>query len=144
MDIDSLILKARQQFDNVKPVDQDVLLGDEVVTVRFWPMSGPDWRNHTARFPMRDGVAFDQTLGYDIDSAVREYPKVYLVQGDDVVPVAGKFASICDVLTAPELNALALAVWGLNEYDPAQRLASAGKASKGGSRKKRSSPVSSE
>lgn len=142
-DIDALIAKARENFDTVKPVDQDVLLGDDVVTVRLWPLTGVAWRELVVNHPVRDGVQHDLALGYDLESVVRAYPRVYLVDGDEVTDVAARWAEVCDVLSAPDLKALSFAVWGLNEYDPSQKLAAAGKASKGGLRKKRSSPANS-
>lgn len=143
VDVDALIKKARDHFDTVKPVDQDVMFGDEKVTVRLWPVPGPAWRDLTAKHPWREGSTFDQALGYDLDGVLREYPRVYLVAGDEVTDVADRWADLCEALSGPDLKNLAFAVWGLNDYDPAQRLAAAGKASKAGSRKKRGSPSTS-
>lgn len=156
MDIAALVAKARESFDSVKPVDQPVLVGDEVVTARFWPIAGTAWRNLTAEHPPRPGVVMDQNLGYNLDAVTRNYPHVYLVQGDDVVKVSDPLPKkrpgdperrpwfeVVDVLSAPDLKNLASAVWGLNEYDPAKRLAQAGKASAGGRKRRPSSPASS-
>lgn len=149
MDVAALVAKARESFDTVQPVDQVVLLGDELVTVRFWPISGQEWRKVTAGLPPRGGVVQDMNLGYNLDAAVREYPSVYLVQGDDVVKVSDPeprkkptdpehrpWYDVVDALSAPDLKALASAVWGLCEYTPQKRLAAAGKASARGRKKK--------
>lgn len=143
IDVDALIAKQKAALDKVEPVTQDVLLGDEVVGVRFWPLSGVAWRDLTARHPWREDAQFDQSLGYNLDGVLRDYPRVYLVQGDTVTDVADKWAEIVDVLTGADLKNLGFAIWGLNEFDPQNRLATAGKASKGAQRKKRSSPASS-
>jgi hypothetical protein len=149
MDIAALVAKARESFDSVEPVDQDILMGDEVVTVRFWPVTGSAWRALTAEHPARPKVVMDQNLGYNLDAVTRSYPNVYLVQGDDVVKVSDPLPrklvtdpekrpwfDVVDSLSGPDLKNLASAVWGLNEYDPAKRLAHAGKASAGGRKKK--------
>lgn len=138
LDVQALIAAQKQKLDTVEPVTESVVLGDELVGVRFWPISGAAWRDLTARHPERADSQFDVALGYDLDGVLREYPRVYLVKGDEVQDVADSWADICGVLSAPELKKLAYVVWGLNEYDPAQRLAAAGKASAGSRRKKRS------
>lgn len=138
IDVQALIAAQKQKLDTVEPVTQEVLLGDDLVGVRLWPLSGVAWRDLTAKHPLREDSQFDQALGYDLDGVLRAYPRVYLVNGDDVQDVAGSWAEICGVLSAPDLKNLAYVIWGLNEYDPAQRLAAAGKASKGSRRKKRS------
>lgn len=143
VDIDALIAKARESFDTVEPVDQAVELGGELVTIRLWPLTGTEWRGLTAKHPPREGVVFDQNVGYNLPAVLAEYPKVYAVQGDDVVNVTDKWAGIVEVLSAPDLRNLESAVWGLNEFDPQKRLAAAGKVSAGGRKRKRSSPASS-
>lgn len=144
MDIDALIAKGRAELDTVSPTNQDVLLGGEIVTVRFWPLSGLEWRDLAARHPVREGSQRDLGLGYNLDALLPEYPKVFLVQGDSVENVADKWASICALLSPPDLNHLAVALWGMHEFDPGRRLEAAKKALKGKPLKKRSSPSSSE
>lgn len=143
MNVDELIAKAKESVDTVKPVDQEFLLGDEKVVARFWPVSGTDWRDLAAMHPWREGSQFDQALGYNLDAVLRVYPRVYLVQGDDVQDVSAKWASICELLSAPDLKNLAITLWGMHEFDPQRRMEAAGKASAGGRRKKRTSPASS-
>ena len=141
-DIDALIASAKQKLDTVKPVDQEVILGEKIVKVRFWPLSGTDWRNLTARHPWRDDSVQDQNLGYNIDGVTAAYPKVYLVDGDEVQDVSERWPEIAKVLSGPDLKNCGFAIWGLNEYDPEMRRKLAGKASKGGQQKKRRSPAS--
>ena len=141
MDIDALIARQKAALDNVKPVDQDVLLGDEAVTVRLWPLTGPAWRDLVATHPWREGAQFDQQLGYNLDGVVRDYPKVYLVVDGEPVNVTDRWADLFEVLSGADIKNLGFAVWGLNEFDPADRLVKAGKASAGGRRKKQNSPA---
>lgn len=146
MDLDALIAKGRAVLDKAEPVDQEVLLGDEIVTVRFRPLTGGEWRALTAVHPPRPQSVMDQNMGYDLDAVVRAYPKVALIDGDNavdvVVPVDPeepghlRWHDICDVLSGPDLKNLGYAVWGLNEYEHQKRLARAGKASAGGRKKK--------
>jgi len=149
MDLDSLIAKARASVDKVEPVDQEVLLGDEIVKVRFWPLTGGPWRALTATHPPRAKSVFDQNVGYNLDAVVRNYPKVFIVDGDEVVNVAvpvdpeddpshWRWHDIYDLLSGPDMKNLSSAVWGLNEYEHQKRFVAAGKASAGVRKKKRS------
>lgn len=138
MDLDALVAKAKQETDSVNFVDQDVMVGEQKVTVRLWPMAGNAYRDLCALHPNRTNSEFDEALGYNLTAVTQSYPKVYVVDGDDVTNVADKWADVCAVLSAPDLKALEYAVWGLNEYEPTQRLAQAGKASAGSRKKKRS------
>jgi len=147
VNVDELIAKARAELETVEPVDLDVLLGKTLVKVRLWPLTGGEWRALTAVHPPRERSVFDQNLGYNLDSVVRDYPKVFLVDGDEVVNVAveddpenpghRKWHDVYDVLDGPDMKNLASAVWGLNEFEHQKRVAAAGKASAGARRKKR-------
>lgn len=138
IDVTALIASQKKTLDSVEPVTQDVLLGEKVIGVRFWPAAGA-WEELTSKHPPRAGVESDLALGYNLSGVVRGYPRTYLVDGDDVQPVVGEqWADVYDVLSGPDKKNLGFAVWGLNEYDPAQRLAEAGKASAGSQKKKRS------
>lgn len=138
IDVKALIEAQKQSLDSVEPVTQEVLLGEKLLGVRFWPVPSA-WEELTAKHPPRSGVEVDMALGYNLSAVVREYPRTYLVDGDEVQPVVGEqWAEVYDVLSGPDKKALGYAAWGLNEYDPAQRLAAAGKASAGARKKKRS------
>lgn len=138
MDLKALVAQAKLDMDSVKHVDQDVMVGDQKVTVRLWPLSGVAWRDLCAMHTNRSTSEFDQALGYNLTAVTQSYPRVYVVAGDDVTDASGDWADICAVLAGPDLKALEYAVWGLNEYEPTQRLAEAGKASAGSRKKKRS------
>lgn len=148
LDLDALIAKGRAALDNVEPVDQEVLVAGEIVTIRLWPLAGGEWRNLTTVHPPRAKSVFDQNAGYNMDAVTRAYPKVYIVDGDTVtnvtVPVDPeepehlRWHDIYDILDGPDMKNLASAVWGLNEYEHQKRVAAAGKALAGGRKKKRS------
>ncbi len=138
MDIQSLVAKARRDFDTVNSVDQDVMIGDELVTIRLWPLTGTAYRDLCAQHANRTASEFDEALGYNLTAVTQSYPRVYAVDGDEVTDIAETWADTCAVLSAPDLKALEYAVWGINEYEPTQRMAAAGKASAGSRKKKRS------
>lgn len=139
VDVQALIAKQKQALDSVEPVTQDVLLGDEIVGVRFWPVSPSVWEELTSSHPPRPDNPADAALGYNLSAVVRAYPRTYLVDGDDIQPVVGEqWAEVYDVLSGPDKKNLGYAVWGKNEWEHAERLEAAGKASAGKRRKKRS------
>lgn len=139
IDIQALLAAQKQALDEVKPVTQDVLLGGDLVGVRFWPVSGGVWEEITSNNPPRKGNPSDAGLGYNLSGVVRDYPRTYLVVGDDVQPVVGEqWAEVYDALSGPDKKNLGGAVWGLNEYEAAQRMVAAKKASDRGRKKKHS------
>ena len=139
VDVKALVAKAKADLDLVKPSDQDVLIGSAKVTVRLWPLTGAQWRDVCSRHLPREESLSDQALGYNLTGVLMDYPKVYAVDGDEVTDISEDWSGLCaEHLSAPDLKALEYLVWGINEYDPAQKLASAGKASAGRPRKKRS------
>lgn len=141
IDVDALIAGAKAAFQRVDPVTQDVELGDEIVGVRVWPLSGSEWRDLVVKHPPRPDAVRDRNMGYNLDSVSRVYPRVALVVDDVEQQIGERWADIWDVLSAPDQENVALAIWGLNEFDPRKRVE--GKALKGGRKKKRSSPENS-
>lgn len=140
MDVMALVAKAKQkqESDSVGHVDQDVMIDEEVVTIRLWPLTGIAYRDLCAKHANRTNSEFDEALGYNLTAVTQSYPRVYTVDGDEVVNVSDQWSDICAVLSGPDLKALEYAVWGLNEYEPTQRMAAAGKASAGSQKKRRS------
>lgn len=151
MDLDALLKVADETFDGIEPVTQDVLIGKKIVGVRFWPLDNTAWRDLIAQHPPRQGAGMDANAGYNVDAIVPDFPNVALVDGDDVDNMLRRDAKGVEVsrwpdvyrrLSPPDMKNLAIALWGLHEWDPQQRLVAAGKASSGRG-KKRSSPASS-
>lgn len=127
-DVDAALAKAREVFDDTTPVDQEILLGDEVVTVRVRPLDGAAWRDLLATFPPRDGSDTDKARGYNLTGVTRAYPRVVLLDGEDEQDVSEKWHDITGAVSGGDLHLIEIAVWGVNEYYPRQRL---GKALKG-------------
>ena len=154
IDLESLIAAARAEFDEAEPQDVDVLLGAELVKVRLWPLAPQAWRVLYADNPVRvkvvDGERVerpsDVPYGCDIDTVVREYPRVALVQSDDVKELDREtWKRIVDVLPLDGLQGVMATIAYMNIAEPAQRLVEAlGKAVLGEGQTKPASPDSSE
>lgn len=151
MDIDELLARADEIFEATEPVTQDVLLGEKVIGVRFWPLDPGAWRDLIAGHSPRDGSPQDANAGYNTDAVVPAFPNVALVDGDDVDNMirrndkgaeVSRWPDVYRRLSSPDKKNLALALWGLHEWAPQQRLVAAGKASSG-REKKPDSPASS-
>lgn len=129
--IDDLIRKAKSELAETKTVDQDVAVGGEVVTLRFTRLSPIEWRTLVGGFPAREGNLRDENFGYNFDVAPSGYPasSVHIVDGDAVEDVTPEqWAGIFSVLEAPDLYALAAALWGVHEYEPRKAVQDAKKA----------------
>lgn len=132
IDIDELIEKADAAFDATEPVTQDVLLGDKVVGVRFWPIRGTEWRDLCAAHPPI--AKAHANYGFNPDAVVLAYPKLAIVDGDDVDNLIRRDEKGAEVSRWPDMHArlsgadlknLAIALWGLHEWTPQQRLIAA-------------------
>lgn len=152
-DIEALIAGAKKAIEQVEPEDVEILLGEDLVQIRFWPVSGQEWRGLVASHPARlekdaDGKSViaqqDRAHGFNVDSLTRAYPRVALVDDDGEKPLDGTlWGRILDVLDGPGFEGIAATIFFLNVIIPSQRTAAAGKASRGGAKRKRVSPASS-
>jgi len=152
IDVSALVSKAREQFEQVEPVEQELLIGGDLVKTRFYPVTGQEWRALVVAHPPRTEVVegrtvvtpADRPFGFNADALLVDYPRVSLVDGDEETTMtASEWADVVSVLAEPSLEAARLAVWGMNVYTPSRQFADAGKASAGGRKKKRRSPASS-
>lgn len=152
VDVSALVSKAREQFDKVEPVEQELLIGGELVKARFYPVTGQEWRAlvvaHPPRTEVVDGktvvIAADRPFGFNADSLLVEYPRVSLVDGDGETALSvAEWGDVVSVLAEPSLEAARLTVWGVNVWGPSKEFTDAGKASAGARKKKRRSPANS-
>lgn len=152
IDVSALVSNAREQFNKVEPVEQDLLIGGELVKARFYPVTGQEWRAlvvaHPPRVEVEDGrtvvTPADRPFGFNADALLPNYPRVVLVDGDEETELSvSEWADVVSVLAEPSLEAARMTVWGVNVYQPAKAFTDAGKASTGGRQKKRRSPASS-
>ncbi|MGF3055609.1 hypothetical protein [Microbacterium sp. YY-01] len=141
--VQALIAAQKQKHENVKPTIVEIRFGDELVDIRFWPLTGQQWRDLTARHPYRPDSEFDNALGYNLAGVLVGYPtateqsRVYLVDGDNAEQLSpDDWADMCAVLDGPELQKLEHTIWAMHEYDRAQETVAAGKARAGERQKK--------
>lgn len=142
IDLDALIAKAAALVEEAEPELVPVVLAGRQVGVRFFPMSGADWRELAVRHPPRTDVIQDMNLGYNVDSLVAAYPNVALVDGEDVDDMIrdgeSRWPSVWAVLTATGRKDVAVAIWAAHERTPERLVEEAGKASPSSQKKKRS------
>jgi hypothetical protein len=141
------VLAARkaQLAESALTEDVQVLLGDELVTLRFTELKGMEWAEVTARSPARADATIDRRYGYNVHGAAAiAAPKSgKRVDGDELVPLSeSEWRDLFDVLSGPDFAAIADAMFLLHEIGPSGRLAAAKKASTAGSKTKRTSPAS--
>lgn len=145
IDVKALIATAQAEFAEAEPVDAPgVSIGGEKFTVRFMPILGSAWNDLTARHPARPDVAQDIMTGHNMAETLTAYPRVLLVGDDDSTQdVSEDWPEICKVLSGKDLKKISALLWYEYDRDEAA-VVSAGKASAGAKRKRRSSPANSE
>lgn len=122
----------------------DILVGGEVFQVEFTRMDPREWIDEKAIHPPREGSKRDLQIGYNPHAlALAVAPRCSsLVTGDAPdarEPIsAEKWAEIFSVLDAPDIDTISTFLWGINEYEPLQRIVAAKKASRAGRTKQRS------
>lgn len=140
-DIEALIAGAKKAIEQVEPEDVKVLMGEELVTVRLWPLSGQEYRalvaDHPARVVEEDGQKTvrqgDRPYGCNIDSLTRAYPRVALVQDGEETELSPElWGRILDVMPSDGIEGVMATISFMNVAIPAQRtVAALGKASAG-------------
>lgn len=144
-DFDEL-LDAAVERKTSKPasVDVDVLLGDSVVSLRFTEMDAREWAHAVAANPQRVDAQIDLSYGYNIHGACEYAARTSgsrVVDGGPVPLKPEQWKKLFDQFSGHDLGKVTDAIWGLNEFYPSQRLASAKKAMAGASKRKPSSPA---
>lgn len=96
-----------------------------LVVLRFTRLDGSKWAELTSLHPVRVGVQIDMHYGYNYDAVcgAAAAESGVRVEGDDEVPMTPEqWVKLLEVLSGNEVQAIRDVVWGLNEYEPAQRL----------------------
>lgn len=130
MNVDDLITGAKAFFEAREPVEQPVLMGENLLSVTVSPMGGLEWRNFIANHPPRPDHIVDRNAGYNVDTAVAAYPHVTVtVDGEPIeltAEVDGKtvsrWADLVGAMDAADIDNLAATLWGLNHFEHVQRL----------------------
>lgn len=112
---------------------------DSIVVIRLTRLPGRDWSNLTSKCPPRHDVPIDTHYGYNYDavceaSARYRDPKGvaygHRLEGGEPVEITDEeWDDLFSVLAGNDIGKIRDAVWTLNEYEPAQRLAALVKAS---------------
>ena len=129
--LSKLIEKARDEISPRKTVDQEVLVAGELVKLRFEKHDPQEWRGLVATFPARDGVQMDRSLGYNFDLVPSGYPveRIFDVTSGEPAEVSeDDWAGVFSLLESPDLKNVALALWGIHEFEPQQAVLAAKKA----------------
>lgn len=129
--LDDLIRAAKAEIEEPKTAVQEVLLAGELVEFQFTKLEGLDWRNLVAAFPMRKGAIRDQQIGYNFDLLPSQFPVTHIrmVDGEELVEVTDEqWSGVFDSLESPDLYNVSVALWGLHEWAPSQRVNDAKKA----------------
>lgn len=117
------------------------LTADSLVTLRFTRMSGVAWAEVTARCPVRLDAAIDRQYGYNMHAvcALAAPLSGVRVDGDALVPLVvskasegvlavNEWADLFATISGHEFGLIVDAIYELNEYEPASRVASLVKA----------------
>jgi hypothetical protein len=120
----------------------EVLVGGELVRLKFTELPAASWADVCAHSPVRSGVLTDQRYGYNVHAACRAAAPlcgVLVVDGEDVPlelrrnslgGVTGSdWDDLFEVISGHEFGLIADAIFELNEWGPQQRLEAAKKAS---------------
>lgn len=140
LDIDALISRAREHVAKPKTSSVEVIIGDELHELAFTRLDGMVWASIKATHPPRPGSRFDANLGYNVDAAPRDYP-VEAIRLSGQALSDDQWKAIFATLHGPSIRDVATTVWGLNDFEVAQRAGELKKASAGVSEKKSNSPA---
>jgi hypothetical protein len=140
IDIDAGIAKARARAEKRETVVQPVIFNDAQIGVKLTAMSDDDWRAYTLLHPPREAVRLDLNAATNLDSAVREYQGVILVDGDETDDLLAKneegetvyrWPEVYDTLSRQDRENLAFALWMIHDSWYQEALKTAGKARTG-------------
>jgi len=123
----------------------EVLVGDEVWFLRFEEMYSGTWADICASSPIRVDAPLDRNYGYNFTVATEKAAPlsgVRLVDGVVETLTSEQWSKLFAVLSGHDRSSVQDAVFKLNEFDPAQRLARAKKALRVASKQKRPLHVS--
>lgn len=107
--------------------DVQVELGGELVTFRFTEMPGEDWAEATTRNPVRLASPIDRNYGYNMHGTVAlvaQYCGVRVEDDGAETKLTPKtWEGVFKALSGHDYQQVVSCVWGLNEYNPQQRIA---------------------
>lgn len=121
-DIQKLIQKEKDFIEKAPPTDVDVELGGDILTIGVRPLIGSDWVAVCMQVPPRSGVTLDAALGFNVEAVARRYKPERLTVNGAEFEYDDDWTELYDALASPHRKNIATAMWGVNVYDPEQRL----------------------
>jgi len=143
-----LLMKTRpldQRLTAVDPAKEELeqlmaKAADALVTLRFTELPGEQWQEIAARCPARPSAPIDRQHGYNVDIACRLAAPLcgVRVDGDDLLPLrvekatensaaVNEWDELFAVISGHEIALIFSAIYELNVYAPAKRIADLGK-----------------
>jgi len=140
-DLDAL-LDAAKERKTAEPDSRthEVLIGEDVWTLRFDAMDSRAWGDVTAANPLRPDSPIDRRYGYDFNGAARSAAPlcgVRVVDGKDESLTPAQWEKVFDIISGGESNKIASDIFEMNDFAPAQRLATRKKALAAAQKQKR-------
>lgn len=127
--IDELIAKSKASDAETATVE--VLVGGELVTLKFTELPGATWAGITLRNPPRVDVPVDLAKGYNLHAATQfaaAESGVLVDGGEEQKLTEDQWRGIWDALSGADFQSVIDVVWSLNEWAPSQRVDAAKKA----------------
>ena len=115
-----------------------VIVNGNLYELVFDRADGDVWAECVSRHPARAESKIDLRYGYNFNEVVLEIAPKTGRLADGVEIPAEAWADLIPALSGAEIGRVTDAIWALNEWDPAQEIERAKKASKAGSRRKSS------
>ncbi|SIN72858.1 hypothetical protein [Agromyces cerinus] len=131
-------LAAAHEKPKPKSEPVSVMLNGTHYELVFERADGDVWAECVSRHPAREESKIDLRYGYNFNEVVLEIaPKTgRLVDGTGIG--ADAWTVLIPTLSGAEIGRVTDAIWALNEWNPAQEIERAKKASKAGSKRKSS------
>lgn len=104
----------------------EVGAADALLTLRFTRLSGDKWAEITARCPLRLDAPIDRQYGYNMHAVCKLAAPLsgVRVDGAETEPLeTAEWVDLFDITSGHEFGLIVDAIYELNEYEPAQRVA---------------------
>lgn len=147
--------QAKAEAGRASETVEDVAVGDQLVTFRFWELPSLDWSTLSVKYPPRVDVALDRRYGYNVHAVSLAAAQVngVRVDGDEEVPLevrpadpkkrkpaVNEWEDLFGILSGADIGRIVEAIWKLNEFLPEQRAVELKKARLAGQQKNLPSP----
>jgi len=120
-----LAKRESEKLAGTEKLDVQVVFGGELITLRFREMLGTEWAAITANNPPRLEALVDRRFGYNVHAVCQAAAPVsgVHVDGDSEVKwSAEQWALFFPEISGPGFAEICDAIWGLNQWNPQQRV----------------------